>query len=43
MKQYLIISLSTCPTIHFSCLTYGRVPAKGRKITWEIETCVLAC
>ena len=33
-KTVLCISYSTCPTVyvnkHLSCLTYGRVPTKGR-------------
>ena len=34
IKTLLCISYSTCPTVYFnkhlSCLTYGRVPTKGR-------------
>ena len=33
-ETFLYISYSTCPTVyvntHLSCLTYGRVPTKGR-------------
>ena len=33
-KSLLCISYSTCPTVyvnkHLSCLTYGKVPTKGR-------------
>ena len=41
-KTELCIPYSSCPTvyvnIHLSCLTYGRIPTKGRKY---VKTCIL--